>query len=157
MLQDFRFRFLIGCLLLPVLLGMAGSVVFLLGMSILLWELLYRKMYWYYIFLILSELIFLFYLSVYLAWQGEYRMILLPDFYYEPAFDYRNDLLFMDCFSCLYRFNRLLEKEKQFIGSERLCSCRLSVTSDFTLLVLDAKPKKAGVAREYEARLLFEN
>ncbi|KKB52668.1 MULTISPECIES: DUF6057 family protein [Parabacteroides] len=82
--QDFRFRFLIGCLLLPVLLGMAGSVVFLLGMSILLWELLYRKMYWYYIFLILSELIFLFYLSVYLAWQGEYRMILLPDFYYEP-------------------------------------------------------------------------
>lgn len=77
-------RIISGFIFLVLLFWLAGPIVFLLGISIVVWEILYRKYLWGWSLFLLLELVSIFYLSFYLAWQGEYRMILLPDYYYEP-------------------------------------------------------------------------
>lgn len=122
-------RLICGFIFLPCLFWLAGPVAFLLGISIVVWEILFRKHLWPWSLFLLFELVSIFYLSLYLAWQGEYRMILLPDYYYEPLLStgkiYHAWITFPFCLLVTY----LLRNKKDLSGIKNILfiGCRLIV------------------------------
>lgn len=77
-----RIRLAAGCLLSPLLFGLAGSVAVLFALTVCLFEGLRETPRWYYSFLGLGEVGLLGVLAVYWAWTGEYRWVFGPDQYY---------------------------------------------------------------------------
>lgn len=112
-------RFASGLLLLPVLFWLGGSVMSLFVVSVISRELLYRKRLWYCSLLLLVGLAVIFYLSVYSAWQGEYRMILFPDLYYEPLLKTEKIYYAWIVFFTSILFIRWLRVEKDVSGTTK--------------------------------------
>ncbi|MDF9831706.1 DUF6057 family protein [Parabacteroides sp. PF5-6] len=82
-IKDVIRRLVAGVVLVPVLFLLAGPVAFLFALVALLGEGLTapRKSYWFVILPL--EMLLIAYLSMRMGWQGEYRMLLFPDFYFE--------------------------------------------------------------------------
>lgn len=80
----FPLRLILSVLMVFLLFWIAGPVMSLFVVCIILLEVLQRKQGWFYFPVLLFELIIITYASMLFAWQGEYRLIALPDLYYEP-------------------------------------------------------------------------
>lgn len=86
----FRRRCVAGGMLLPLLYGVAGPVATLLAVAVVVWEWLHKQPGWYLTLTLFAEVALIAWLSLRFAWQGEWRMILLPDAYYEPLLQERS-------------------------------------------------------------------
>lgn len=76
-------RLAAGIVLTPVLFLLAGPVAFLFACIALLWEIVNGNKKAYLFFLLPVEMFLIAEFSLRMGWEGEYRMLLLPDAYYE--------------------------------------------------------------------------
>lgn len=79
-----RWRMVAGWVSVPVLFGLAGPVAALFAGGVVVREVLLREKGWQGCLLLPIEMVLILYFSFHFSWQPEYRMVVLPDFYYEP-------------------------------------------------------------------------
>lgn len=76
------FRLIAGCVLVPVLFWLAGSVALLFAGMVCLYELLRKTPEWYISLVGMAEVLLLGLGAVYFSLMGEYRWVFAPDLYY---------------------------------------------------------------------------
>ena len=76
------FRLVAGCVLVPVLFWLAGSVALLFAGMVCLYELLRKTPEWYISLIEMAEVLLLGLGVVYFSLMGEYRWVFGPDLYY---------------------------------------------------------------------------
>jgi hypothetical protein len=77
-------RLAAGFAIVPALFFVAGSVVSLFAIFVVIWELIRKNPRWYLILLLQAEVALIGLAAMRLSLQGELRMLLLPDAYYDP-------------------------------------------------------------------------
>lgn len=121
-IANFRRRMLAGGLFIPVLFLTAGPVTSLFALLSVLWEIAAKNTKWYFALCLCLETVALGVLLHYAGWQGEYRMIFLPDAYYEPLLHSKKiyyawyAFLFSFVAACLFRKDKLLSDKKETIA-----------------------------------------
>jgi hypothetical protein len=124
-----------GVVLIPLLYGLAGAVVSLFVFTAVLWEVLNGEKRWYASLLYVTETAIIAVLSVRFAHAGEYRMVLLPDLYYEPLVHVRKIYLSWYALPGCIVVARLLRSRKWGTKSSGICYA-VSFFSLFGLLYL---------------------
>lgn len=91
------FRLVAGCVLVPVLFWLAGSIAVLFAGMVCLFEGLRKTPKWYISLIGVAEVLLLGVGTVYFSLMGEYRWVFGPDLYYHYTLQSkRNHLLFLD-------------------------------------------------------------
>lgn len=81
---SFKKRFIIGIVSIPILFCIAGAVTSLYAIFILLFEIFHKEKKLYLTIFYILEVGVISYLFLRLNYQGEWRLLLLPDAYYDP-------------------------------------------------------------------------
>lgn len=104
-----------GALLIPLLFFTAGPVCVLFALFAFLWEFIHRQGLWFLSLLYMAEIVLIGVGGLYFSWEGELRMLLLPDDYLDPLVNdskvYYSWYAFLLIIGIVYLFRNLKEPE----------------------------------------------
>lgn len=97
------FRLVAGCVLVPVLFWLAGSITVLFAGMVCLFEGLRKTPKWYISLIGVAEVLLLGVGTVYFSLMGEYRWVFGPDLYYHYTLHPKKSFIILG-FACLWSF-----------------------------------------------------
>jgi hypothetical protein len=140
-IQSFKLRLAVGGLMIPVLFFAAGAAVSLFALLGMLFEVMSKNRRWYSAAIYFLEVAAAGFVSLYLGWQGELRLIILPDAYYEPLLNDKVIYYVWAAFpaawvlALFFKRNKLLNKHTKVIIALQMVSYCALLVSDNRMMI----------------------